>query len=107
MRLFSNDLPLGGLALPPVSFCHLNVSSCDVSETSSKFVVIVHNSLARSIDKYVRLPVPASASGVGYKILDPEGNLIEHLFKGEIKYTRSDGFKATLWMPSWYQWRIS
>lgn len=64
-------LPLTELSLPPVAFCQLNVSQCEISETSAKFVVSVHNPLSRFVDKYVRIPV---ASGVSYEVLDPKGS---------------------------------
>jgi lysosomal alpha-mannosidase len=61
-----------GRPLPDVKFCQLNVSQCDVSETSGRFVVNIYNSLARHVDKYVRIPV---AGGDSYQVLDPDGML--------------------------------
>ncbi|XP_059486749.1 lysosomal alpha-mannosidase-like [Neocloeon triangulifer] len=44
----------------------LNISQCSVSENEDAFVVTVYNPLARSVSKFVRLPVKAT----GYKIVD-------------------------------------
>jgi lysosomal alpha-mannosidase len=65
-----SQLPILGRPLPDVKSCQLNVSQCDVSETSSRFIVNIYNSLARPIDKYVRIPV---ASAESYQVLDPDG----------------------------------
>jgi hypothetical protein len=47
--------------LPDQQFCHLlNVTQCDVTENSNTFVVNVYNPLARTINKFVRLPVVTS-----------------------------------------------
>lgn len=66
-----SQLPILGRPLPDVKFCQLNVSQCDVSETSSRFIVNIYNSLAKHVDKYVRIPVVAS--GESYQVLDPDG----------------------------------
>ena len=49
--------------LPDQQFCHLlNVTQCDVTESSDTFVVNVYNPLARTVDKFVRLPVVTSGN---------------------------------------------
>nr|CAH0110923.1 unnamed protein product [Daphnia galeata] len=70
----SSQLPILGRPLPDVKFCQLNVSQCDVSETSSRFIVNIYNSLAKHVDKYVRIPV---ATGESYQVLDPDGNAVD------------------------------
>ncbi|XP_045601316.2 lysosomal alpha-mannosidase isoform X1 [Procambarus clarkii] len=56
-------------------FCPLlNISSCQISETSSAFIVTLYNPLARPRQYYARIPVPAD---VGYKVTDFKGNAIE------------------------------
>lgn len=51
------------------SCLHLNISSCEVSEKSSKFMVTVYNVLSQEIDQYVRVPI----QDVNYIVRDPEG----------------------------------
>lgn len=65
-----SQLPIGGQSLPDIHFCQLNISQCDASESSNRFVVNVYNPLARHVDKYIRVPV---ATGVFYQVLDPDG----------------------------------
>ena len=67
-----NELKLGGANLPPVSYCQLNMSQCDASENNDQFVVNVYNSLARNINKYIRVPITNRI--LSYKVLDPQGN---------------------------------
>ncbi|CAD7086199.1 unnamed protein product [Hermetia illucens] len=55
------------------SCLHLNISSCEVSEKSSKFMVTVYNVLSQETDQYVRVPI----QDVNYIVRDPEGNLIQ------------------------------
>ncbi|XP_046648826.1 lysosomal alpha-mannosidase-like isoform X2 [Daphnia pulicaria] len=71
---YQSQLPILGRPLPDVKFCQLNVSQCDVSETSGRFVVNIYNSLARHVDKYVRIPV---AGGDSYQVLDPKGKVVD------------------------------
>lgn len=52
---------------------NLNISQCDVTEKASQFVVTVYNPIARSIDKYVRIPVANGA----YLIRDHLGNSVQ------------------------------
>ena len=47
----------------------LNISQCDVSEKSSKFVITIYNPLSRTVSKYIRIPV----TGHSYKVQDPSG----------------------------------
>lgn len=55
---FKKELPLNGEELPDITFCKLlNTSACDVTENSNRFVVNVYNSLAKSTNRYIRLPV--------------------------------------------------
>lgn len=44
----------------------LNISSCNISETSNQFMVTVYNPLAHATYEYVRVPV----SGVKYEVRD-------------------------------------
>ncbi|XP_018008120.1 lysosomal alpha-mannosidase [Hyalella azteca] len=61
----------GAKAAGAVSFCpQLNISSCELTETSENFQVVVYNSIARPIDTPVRIPVPDFA----YKVTDYQGN---------------------------------
>ena len=71
-QLYRNVLPkLNDQTLPAVLHCHLlNISQCGVTEDASQFVVNVYNSLTKSIDKYVRIPV---REGFDFKVVDPEG----------------------------------
>ena len=61
---------IGSQPLPKVSYCQLNVSQCNPTEKNNRFVVNIYNSMARSVDKYVRVPV---ASGTTFQVLDPKG----------------------------------
>ena len=63
---------MGAANLPPVSYCQLNMSQCDASENNDQFVVNVYNSLARNINKYIRVPITNRI--LSYKVLDPQGN---------------------------------
>jgi len=45
------------------------MSECDVTENSERVVVNVYNSLASSVNKYVRVPVLNQA----YSVFDPTG----------------------------------
>ena len=56
-----------------ISYCQLNISQCNATENNDKFVVNVYNSLARNVDKYIRVPV--ISSGYNYQVLDPAGSL--------------------------------
>lgn len=60
--------------LPPVKYCQLNMSQCDATERSSTFVVNIFNSLPRSINKYIRVPVMKNVTS--FRVLDPEGKVI-------------------------------
>ncbi|KAL1459619.1 hypothetical protein WDU94_011583, partial [Cyamophila willieti] len=62
-------------AIPKVGTCHyLNVSSCQFTETWDKFVINVYNSLGRSVDRYVRIPV---RQNVVYTIQDDKGDVLQ------------------------------
>lgn len=61
-------------SLEPVFCALLNVSSCQVSETSKTFVVTLYNPLARPRQYFARIPVP---DNVGYKVTDYMGNAVE------------------------------
>lgn len=54
----------------------LNISSCEVSEQSEKFIVTLYNSLAQEIDEYVRVPVP----DIGYEVYDNNGIIIRQSY---------------------------
>uniref|UniRef100_A0A8D8QN90 Alpha-mannosidase n=1 Tax=Cacopsylla melanoneura TaxID=428564 RepID=A0A8D8QN90_9HEMI len=61
--------------VPKVGTCHyLNVSSCQFTETWDKFVINVYNSLGRSVDRYVRVPV---RQNVVYTIQDDTGAVLQ------------------------------
>ncbi|KAF2364114.1 Glycosyl hydrolase family 38 C-terminal [Trinorchestia longiramus] len=56
-----------------VSFCpQRNISSCELTEESTSFQVVVYNSIARPIDTPVRIPVP----NFPYQVTDYQGNSI-------------------------------
>ena len=58
---------------PDQIFCPLlNITQCEVTETSDKFVVNVYNPLARKVSRYIRLPV----AGTGYDIIAPNGEAV-------------------------------
>ena len=43
---------------PKAQFCPLlNITQCEVSETADQFLVNVYNPLARTINKFIRLPI--------------------------------------------------
>lgn len=52
--------------------CPLNISVCDVTETSRKFVTVIYNPSSHPADKYVRLPV----TGESYSVKDNEGIIL-------------------------------
>ncbi|EFX74192.1 hypothetical protein DAPPUDRAFT_324586 [Daphnia pulex] len=70
---YEKELVIGNQVLPKVSYCQLNVSQCDPTEKNNRFVVNIYNSMARSVDKYVRVPV---ASGTIFQVHDPQGNVV-------------------------------
>lgn len=49
------------------SCLNLNISRCDVSESSEKFMVTVYNPLAHGTSQHVRFPV----AGGSYEVIDP------------------------------------
>lgn len=52
--------------------CHwLNISQCDITETSEQLVITLYNPLGRAVDKYVRIPVVDNSSE--YVVIDPLG----------------------------------
>ena len=65
---------MGGQSLPAVSYCQLNMSQCDATENNDQFVVNVYNSMARNVDKYVRVPVTNRIPN--YQILDAQGKIL-------------------------------
>ena len=69
-EFFRNELMLGSQPLAELAYCQLNISQCAVSESSSKFVINIYNSLSRDVDKYVRVPV---IGGIDYAVFDPDG----------------------------------
>ena len=67
---FSQLVQIGSEPLPALQFClQLNVSECETSESSSRFVVNTYNPRSQEITTYIRLPV---TSGF-YTVLDPDG----------------------------------
>lgn len=62
----------------PLKNCPLlNVSSCNVTENLSSFVVTVYNPLGKVVNKYVRLPV----TGKAYSVRDPDGTFVSAAYK--------------------------
>lgn len=61
---------MGSEPLPALQFClQLNVSECETSESSSRFVVTAYNPRSQEVTTYVRLPVNSGS----YTVLDPDG----------------------------------
>ena len=59
---------------PKAQFCPLlNITQCEFTENSEKFVVNVYNPLARPMVKFVRLPITSP----GYQVQDPQGKIIQ------------------------------
>uniref|UniRef100_A0A336M0Y1 Alpha-mannosidase n=1 Tax=Culicoides sonorensis TaxID=179676 RepID=A0A336M0Y1_CULSO len=61
----------------PFSFTscpYLNISSCDVSENSEKFIVTVYNPLAHTVFEYIKVPV----TGDNYLVQDYRNVEIKH-----------------------------
>ncbi|KAK6626758.1 hypothetical protein RUM44_009235 [Polyplax serrata] len=50
----------------------LNISSCDVTESSPRFVVTVYNPLSRQVDRYVRVPV----TDLNFAVLERDGTVL-------------------------------
>ena len=60
--------------VPKAQFCPLlNITQCEFTENSEKFVVNVYNPLARPMVKFVRLPITAP----GYQVQDPQGKILQ------------------------------
>ncbi|XP_050556620.1 lysosomal alpha-mannosidase-like isoform X1 [Spodoptera frugiperda] len=53
--------------------CHLNESSCQVSENSDNFVVTVYNPLGWSVKEPIRIPVPAGT----FEVFGPYGTIMK------------------------------
>jgi lysosomal alpha-mannosidase len=70
-----NDLAPKSDQVPPTNeFCsYLNISVCTVSQTSDKFLVTVHNGLARELKTFARIPVESDE----YTLSDPNGNTVQ------------------------------
>ncbi|KAJ6646748.1 Lysosomal alpha-mannosidase [Pseudolycoriella hygida] len=58
------------------SCLQLNISSCDVTESSQRFVVTVYNPMAHSTSQYIRFPVP----NYNYEVRDSSNKLIKSQF---------------------------
>lgn len=58
------------------SCLQLNISTCDVTENSSRFVVTVYNALSHTVSQYVRFPV----ANYNYEIRDSSNNLLRTQF---------------------------
>ncbi|XP_067938019.1 lysosomal alpha-mannosidase-like [Watersipora subatra] len=59
--------------LPQQELCPLlNISRCNVTETSKEFEVVVYNPLGRSVEKFISLPVSTQA----LKLTDSQGNVL-------------------------------
>lgn len=61
-----------GLKFEYKSCASLNISSCDVSENSEKFMVTIYNPLAHSTNQYVRIPIADNE----YEILNNENVVV-------------------------------
>jgi lysosomal alpha-mannosidase len=61
------------VAVPLKSCLLLNISQCDISEDSSRFVVTVYNPLSHPVSHYVRVPVLGSS----YTVQDPTGKQLK------------------------------
>ena len=60
-------------SVPKAQFCHLlNITQCEVTETSAAFVVNVYNPLAKPVDKFIRLPV----QNQGLQVQDSQGQVL-------------------------------
>lgn len=57
-----------GLKFEFKSCASLNISSCDISENSEKFMITIYNPLAHSTNQYIRIPISDSE----YEVLDNE-----------------------------------
>jgi lysosomal alpha-mannosidase len=63
-------LPNGNEPAPEFKFClQLNISQCDVSETSDRFVVNAYNPKAQLVSKFIRVPVTDGS----FTVVDPSG----------------------------------
>ena len=72
----SKLVQIGSQPLPALQFClQLNVSECETSETSERFVVNAYNPRSQDVTTYVRLPVTAGA----YTVLDPDGTVLHFM----------------------------
>ncbi|XP_037024932.1 lysosomal alpha-mannosidase-like [Bradysia coprophila] len=58
------------------SCLQLNISTCDVTESSTRFVVTVYNPLSHTTSQYVRFPV----ANYNYEIRDSSNNLVASQF---------------------------
>ncbi|XP_047001000.1 lysosomal alpha-mannosidase-like [Schistocerca americana] len=66
-----NKISAGGVSTLSFSSCLLsNISQCDISESSSNFVVTVYNPLSQATSYYVRIPVQDGT----YSVTDANGN---------------------------------
>lgn len=78
--IFREQLPKSNSSLKDfinVSYCHFNVSQCDVTENSKRVIINVYNSLAKYINKFVRVPVLKKI----YRLFDPSGLVIIYIKK--------------------------
>lgn len=72
LLFFSKLMSKGKDTVKPLQFhsCPLtNISECEISSTSQKFLATVYNPLSRPVNFYVRLPV----SGGAYSVKSPNG----------------------------------
>ena len=71
---YENLMSKSKAKLPKAQFCPLlNITQCDITETADQFVVNVYNPLARSVNKFVRLPIPTP----GYQVQDSTGQILQ------------------------------
>merc|ERR1719186_493121 len=65
-------IPFSTVSLENTRCPLLNISSCEVSETSKQFIVMVYNPLSHPYSPYVRIPVPSP----DYSVYDGKGHAI-------------------------------
>ena len=75
-HFFRKELPKANETFSQLSYCSLNMSQCDVTEKSEKFIVNVYNSIASFTNKYVRVPVTNRT----YQVMDPAGFIFDFLY---------------------------
>lgn len=52
----------------------LNISECARTEKEDKLIISIYNPLGRTLNKFVRIPIPDNTSA--YTIRDPSGKIL-------------------------------